>query len=478
VRGNMKLYGMNLDDDNTIIPKDVQKKLNNIINQEKKDNSFSIDDAWEITKNACVKYIETSWINGLGIDKNELLEDIKEYSIFTILYSYTQDDLKFKNTMQNIKEYCETHKEGKDPDNEYKNFNRKLNSCINEIFNNMHIVTTDFYYCIESSLLPQNDNCREKYLIGMDFDIFYNIINNWKYCPYNRENLFGMEFKELYKFYENLEYIINITDNCVEQAMRAFIVERLFNISFINELSVCIDNKINDNDIFDELYSMGITKVKGINPDKNSYLNKYSSTMISKAYLVIILKELVSIPMVFSRNKYLKLIIEQNKIVNECVLNEMLVYLNYLIMLLSKVYFDALNILLKKTNIALDIKERIKEECVNYIERNIKKFDYKSLMIHDVYKFKYDGVKALEVNLTQIIYNYTYHNITLDNNQNIFEVIKDLEKERVGYYLSSRYNHQYYFLNFPFNSIYSTYEFNKKLDKKYSIYRSNKKNEK
>ncbi|WP_207649435.1 hypothetical protein [Clostridium kluyveri] len=208
-------------------------KLKNI------NNNYFLDEIWKITIDICKKYIEAEWIKNLGIKKSLLTEDIKFHSILNIYLSIINKDLKGWSLDECADDYytnicCSDKYSSKDLDDIIKNLKMKFPmwfQCNKNCSNNY----SDFYRCFYEDILEKNRK-KDTILIYIYPEIFYTVIDLWRTCPYNPKKLHKINLKQLSSFHEKLHIIITKTNNEFDKIIKSYIIERLFNISYIHTL--------------------------------------------------------------------------------------------------------------------------------------------------------------------------------------------------------------------------------------------------
>lgn len=595
----MKFYDMPLNYDKEFfseIPYDIVEVIKKLEFLELKNNDDTkfLNYIWGRTKEICKKYINTDFIKELGMKDNELFEDIKYHSIFTIYLAIINQNLAAKNIRECVdKYYNKSNKRNVDSYYLYINLHKKWLQWIKSMAKlnyNDGIIYSDFYYCFYQDLLKNNKEDKNEYDIYIDAEIFYETIKHWNDCPYNSKHSFGMTFTQLNKFYEKLEEVVNKAGNTIDKTVKAFTIERLFNISFVYKLSKYVQEKfkkdiiylkcikymldlknmleikyrktdkedmvhyikriidgkndivnfilgvidkkdapyvkdlINKIDIIDIksvvqdiMYLENIGEVKKILEktrdiierieeikenrkkeirwnieyiiniiDKENkeldiqtlYLhNKLKTTPYIKAQMngakrLIDLSEIVCIPMVFSRNKYIDIIcsayeanVSDDYTWGSTLKNNFLYMNNYMIPILSKVYNYLIFKYVKgKYNDEKKTPIYIEKLLRDNIEKNIEHYNIGETIIDNKYQFRNDlGTDAYQVNVTEIIYNYRFDRDVFENNNNVCEVMENLNsKDSINEeLLRSKYNGNTYYLNFPFNGIYSRQQIDK-----------------
>ncbi len=468
------------------IPDDIEEalgenKISELTGKDIENTTDSLDFMWKKTKEICKNYIHTKWIDDLNIDKDVLLDDIKTHSIFIIYLSIINQDLEEKDIEKCEEDYFHFIAGDKEADKLENSFRRKLEILLQDIANGVYgdgFTNSDLhYYFCEGIEVKDYDN----YIVHIDSLIFSQIVSTWSKCPYNVDNSNGMTFKKLFKFYKDFEKLIVRSNNSLDKYTRVFIIERLFNISFLFNLVRCLDDDI----------------IK-----HNKEYERTDKYNISSANKLLVLSELVSIPIVFSRNKYIQSI----NTLYESNINDLnwkskfrcgIYYLNtYLIPLLIRLYYIILFYnFLKEDDGNICIKNLLEE----YIKENSQKYNYKNFYEVDENSLKkLLTADSLQVNATEIIYSYKYHRdkikfsmdckneserilqvdmekgkirekIRIKKNDkkvyDIFENMKDIEKEiyhQELYNFNYKYDYNFYMNNFPNNILYSNYKNKKK----------------
>lgn len=243
----MNFYDMFLESNSRIfndIPSDITIEINKI----KKLESDDLDKIWNITKIMCKNYIKTDYIEKLGIDVNELLEDIKFHSILNIYIVIKNKDKKDKSLKKLLEEYYDKNFEMED---DYETFVNKFYDKIEKCKDNFccdksNIYKSDFY----SFFYKIIENERKASYNFMDFNILYYIIINNNKCPYNNEYLGGTTFKNIDRFYRSINN--NLRNNFdsngkLDHIIQDYTIERLFNISFLYSLSGYVNERLNRN---------------------------------------------------------------------------------------------------------------------------------------------------------------------------------------------------------------------------------------
>lgn len=429
------------------MPLEIREIIKNIKFQQIDNNYvFSLDYIWSLCKNICKKYTDTEWIKNLETTEDTLFEDIKYHCILNIYLSIRNKNIKKISMRKCLYSYygIEEHSINDDTEkvnNDYPNFTKKFDRWVDEFSNFNYIdMETDFAYCFNESIFAKLNSQKTKKLVitNLDPKIFYEVINNWNDCPYSNKNVKGLTFEELYKFYYHFEKYIKEPNSDIDKIIRAYTIERLFNISFINHLS--------------------------------KYLKDVHKKIPSKmeAETLLLLSEIVSIPMVFSRNKYINLIHEKfdykNLLSCQIKLKSSIYYLtSYLMPLLLRVYYCLIFLYSKNTNIGNRCMcDLIEARLEKYINANREKYNYREAIIGDKHEFEKNiGNEPFQINITEIIYNYKYNRWAIDKNQDIFSIMKDFEEEVISQVSLSKYSRDIYWLNFPYNRIYSVYNDNK-----------------
>ncbi|MCD2346861.1 hypothetical protein [Clostridium guangxiense] len=463
----MKLYDMISIDDYEIeseLPENIYDKLTNpILNRLKKlnvENKIFLKEVWKISTEVCQEYINNKWIEYLGINTNDLLNDIRVHSILTIYLSIKNKDIEGKSLEEVADLYYDYNEEKKYPGYFSSKFKDTFEEFTNNAISNDSFIGSDLYNCF----LYKNKG-KEDYKVYMDYKIFYEVIKNWDKCPFNRKNEFGMDFHELKVFYSVFEDYLKENDDIfmyekynnnevskeeyngsetIVRISKMFYIERFFNVSFLDRLTKFINSKY-DNDI------------------KNG--EEESIARQKQAKRLLLLSEIASIPMIFSRNKYIDIFNAQyiNTKVDFCIsydkfLNS-LYYLNlYLIPLMTRVYYY---LLFTYTVITQNKSHNfIYNTLTNYINNNFEEYNYEEIASNVLDKFKDDEYsKALQINVTNKIYNFQYSRENIDLNFDIFDTMKNMDSEMS---LPSQVQNLWlkvnkYVIDFPINNEYLMY---------------------
>jgi|GEM_PF-2214377 len=467
------------------LPNDI-KDFPYLLNKSQKidlcnEDTSVLDSTWEKTKEICSKYINAKWINDLGIDKSDLTDDIKDHCIFVIYLSIINRNFEQKPIDKCFDEYYETTDMIDEPEKLRNSFNTNLDEWLDKIDKGDYskgFSYSDMYYFLSEGYQKEEDGNN---FTNLYFEILYMIVNNWRANPYNIRNSGGMTFKQLFKYYRkfyNSKGIINRT-------IKTFTLERLFNFSFLMKLTEYV-NKDYKQKV--ERYKIGVEIYEGRLKDKcdqehvkglmNGYdsidSSAYHNYKIYAANKLLILSEIASIPMVFSRDKYIDIFdkIYEDKIDEETWRTKLscnIYYLNnYLIPLLARQYYL---MLFYRYNNEKDTHSIICNLLENYIKDNSSKYDYNKLLVNENNIQNDIESQALQVNATNIVYNYCNYrtNFYRDNyceedeeynNYDIFNNMKQFEKETVDFInlLDTRYNYYTYQDKFPFNKIYLNYK--------------------
>ena len=465
--------------------KDILDELPNEIQNELKEIKFGnignsttgiLNDIWEVAKDKCKNYINTDWIENSGIKKDILFEDIKYHSIFTLFLSIINKDSEKKTIVDCIDEYGDLEEENSLGDNDVKkgnspeyaltHFDDKFNEWV-EILNDHEYSNgfddSDLSNYFIKGIQGENAKDNDSLLVDIDPIIFYNVIKFWKECPYNKKYSSGMAFKKLNIFYnkfqDSIEELENNNIDKIDKIIQAYTIERLFNISFVYRLANYVSEKNRENIEKDinrnkeeiekykekvekdiEKYKEGTEEYK-VELDKQGYyedvarksiksFEKCNFILIPENYEIIsadtllVLSEIVSIPMVFCRNRYIEIIntayersIKDNEWVDN--LRSGFSYLNdYMIPLLLRVYYYLIFSYMKSIYRNGDIDCFIKKLFKEYIKENSLKYSYEELIVDEKYKAKkHFGNEAFQVNVTKIVYNYKFFRGDFNKNE-------------------------------------------------------------
>jgi hypothetical protein len=442
----MLFYDMiKIDDESaTEIPCEIGEMIKNFQFVQIENNKICfLDYIWNICKSLCRKYTETEWIKSLGIDEDTLFEDIKNHSVLNMYLSFKNRNSEMLSMRQCIFRHYNI-KENSVYDNgsinsTYTNFSKMFKKLYSEFPTQ---IESDFAYCFNESILikPYNNGEGRQVITNLDPSIFYEVIQNWKDCPYSNRHINGMTFKKLCKFYEYFEKYISKSNDNIDNIIMVYTIERLFNISFIYHLS---------------------TYIKNLNGEIDQQL---------QADILLSLSEIVSIPMVFNRNKYINSIFakkDYGHIINwQVELKCQLYYLNsYIIPLLERVYYYLI-FQYAQNNCQNNNKKSydfIEKHLKQYVEDNNEKYNYREAMIDNKYEFKnLIGDEPFQINVTEIIYNYKYERGAIEKGKDIIATMQHLKEDiTMSQLFENKYNWNTYESNFPYNLIYSIYNSNK-----------------
>ncbi|WP_326512263.1 hypothetical protein [Clostridium intestinale] len=250
----MILHGMINNFNETIIndlPSDILKQLKNLKKERYTDNNSNLLGLiWDETEFVCNKFIDTDLLN-IEIDKSELLKDIKFHIIFNVYISILNKNKKPLSLRQCFSKNYDYTDDDTDFDYKYYNFDKKWVKSIKSIFSpdyNDWVGDSDFYsYFYKDSFDEYSTFTQRKrinqYAIYADPKLFYTVINSWNSCPYNKKNILGMNFSKLEKFYGELKNVVDLSHSRLSKTINAYYIERIFNISFLKNLSEYIQNK-------------------------------------------------------------------------------------------------------------------------------------------------------------------------------------------------------------------------------------------
>lgn len=456
------------------VPASIEEKLNNLSASFFDDIDASkhnvLEILWKKTISICDTYINTEWINNLGIDKKVLIEDIKEHSIFTFYLSIINKNSTPLTVKDSVNKYLLDYEQKKDYVYNKKLFPDHLLSwlesidggdCdINYIYNQLN---SDFYLSFYKDFIDENqefiltndertdiinkNSINEiifNMLVPLDGEIFYEVIKSWNDCPYNFENKYGMLLSKLFKFHDKLGDIIKKEDNSLNMTIKAYTIERLFNISFLCNLTEYL------------------TATKDINGEKTL---SHDESNLSGPLLV--LHELLSIPMVFSRNKYIDSVFKSYK--NHASfdynfkLRGNLFYLNsFLIPLLIKVYYYLIYSYFTYLSVKISPAHEnnyIENSLKSYIEEKLKScYNHDKLSITNKERLLKSTSEQFQINITQMFYTYEYDRYNLNKDEDIFNIMSTFNENIAEYIINPKYDFQSYFHNFPFNGIYGAYK--------------------
>lgn len=491
------------------LPEDIQfeleeKKISELIGKELDDSTLILNFMWERTKEICENYISAKWIDDLGIDKKVLLDDIKSYCIFSIYLSIINENTEGKTIEQCADKYYTDIDGSNEADIIKKKFRNSFLKWLKLFSNGEYadgFINSDLYfYLLEGTQVNEYD----EFLISIDPLIFYQIIDTWNKCPYSSDNSNGMPFKKLYRFHRDLKKLINRSENLLDTYTKTFTIERIFHISFLSNLVHYVNNKYcKDIDKYNKDAEKFKQKTKDIYGEEYSQmlLKGYESSEkynIAAANRLLFLSEIVDIPMIFCRNKYIDMVnisYESNiKDVNwKLKFRCGIYYLNsYLLPILIRLYYL---IIFYRFSGKEDSNKYISQLLKEYIEMNPEEYNYKNLNNVDEILFKKGlDLEALQVNATKIIYNYEFCRNKFKINEDdkkVFERVLqlDIEQKNVRYKVRERknynksydilenmrnleneiyvqeahdfqniYNIVFYKQNFPKNKLYSNYK--------------------
>lgn len=477
----MKFYEMIFDFDessfdegtfNDQLPEDIITRLKNYKFKIVDINKEMLDYIWEIVTDLCQKYIETKWINDLGIDRNVLLEDIKYHSVLIILLSKMSKNIPGISIKECASKYAES--EGK-----VKN---EKNICINEfckkwnIWNDEVKVNTRFNKISKLQSIGVHSKDTNKKYIHMDWKLFYKIIDKWKMCPYDEKYYFGMTLNELHTFYLVLEKLIKESENLkVDKIIRVFIIERFFNIDFLVGLYGYIN--ISYYSSIKGISLKNVFKTPDDNKKPNTDLVKLNNIQLNEGQRTLLLSNIVSIPMIFSRRKYINSInkeyekkydmngevdVKKSKKIRLEFIDNLFYLNNFLVPLLIRTYYDVLIMYLKYLCKGKENRlEKFDRLLKRYLEINYEKYCVDPIPDNIWSTLSNNLEIALQANITKIIYDYDYESEIIKCNECIFEKMKKKEDYTKEYKMPSYAfdeTKEYHFLKFPFTGLYSMFE--------------------
>lgn len=428
--GDILFYDVFLNFEDLYLDNDIIKKLEEIEISREKANMNYIDEAWRLTTEICDKYLKEVFVNDIGIgNKDQIIEDIKNHCIFNIYTSLYIDRLEEKSKDKLYSEYREKmglHGKGKVT---------KLNNAIKNMEENLitpeeSLYQSDFYIFIKYIL-------NKKYM-KINADIFNYIAMSGNIFPYFKENISGVEYKDLCKVYEvwdniqkNYRY-----DNSRERLVSTYIFERLYHVSFMYQLTILINDFIKNGNSAQNMLSGYINCENKFITLKCDCEDNENVRMSKASQQLIYLMDIISIPLVFKRNEYLKIANGNSNIDRKGIF-----LLNSIIPLMTNVLYKVLNLSCKKN------KKEIYYLGMDYIDKNQNYYNYEQLWVKPNELLNSCSNEALEVNITHLVYNYNFKRNPNREEENWFAILDELYK----------YNFDTYTLNFPENTIYNKY---------------------
>lgn len=444
------------------------------------ENSNSIlDEIWKLTLDICEDYLEIDKIHSIGIEKKELLEDIKSHIIFTIFVSFKYRKTEMKFVEEFIREANQetTTKEMYDNAKEsyYKSYDTKFETLKEDLYsNNINNRYSDFHYCINESikvLITDNKmNKKDEYVIDFkDSKLLLSILDNWYSCPYNKNNSFGMLFNKLNEFGKALgERNKESNTTHANFCLKAYAIEKFFDLCFLHELSRVIINKYKEDENKEK------TK-KGKKKEK-----KDEARHAEVALALVELTSLLDTPMVFARHKYISMIYdkllgfkeEQNIFIetsaNTKANSERISSIKFYISYLNNFVFNLLQatyyylFLLFETNNPLGNKGEIQADSIQnyfeeYIENNKSQYQYKDIIESLGNLDEHALPDELQINITRLVYDYTHNRLWINKEETIEEFIDRLKSATTIDFLNPKYNYINYYCKFPINTIYGDY---------------------
>ncbi|AKA67297.1 hypothetical protein [Clostridium scatologenes] len=421
--------------------------LDLVLNLKNNEDNNVINIIWNLTFEVCKKYIDINKFENIGIRKDDLFEDIKANVILTIIIAFKYKEAPIKSLRQIVCDYYKTDSKGLMGTDQYNYFKKFWLRFLKSIFsydNIERIDSTDFYNYFNDSIIKNNG--KEYNISFYDNKLFSLIVQNKSLCPYNEKNIFGMTFKNLSSFGSVFNGIfVKSSQSYIDNCIRAYEVERFFNFSFLYELSYFI-------------------------------FKEHKEEIKNPSGVLMDFSNLVSIPMIFSRNKYINMIFNSYK--NQEIttstnkegnhrenLKLVINYLNYWVLSLMQSVFYNLIFLYSKKN-RIDVDYYIESLLVKYIESNRRQYQITDI-IGDISNLKnLELPKEIEINITELIYNFQYDRLIIEKGEKIEDFIERLKENFLKGYLDNKYNYYNYNYNFPFNNILSTYK-TRKQEKKY-----------
>ena len=388
-----------------------------------------LDLLWEKINELNIKYINTTWIDNLGIDKKTLLKDIKLHCIFVMYFSLISKDSKGKGLDECFEDYYSKINDS-DPEKSKLKFEMNFKKFIIDFIDGNYkrgFFHSDFYYIFENGIDINRESSNEKILSYIEPLILHEILANWDTCPYNINNKKGMTFEGLLNYRKKYNILMIEDKDEIHNLIISFIVERLFHISFLNRLAEITGEEYEENiKKQSQNVRMYKNKDKYTQDEKYNYLLKihYDSTYDNKdeykillASHLLMLTEIVSCPMVFFRNEYINMINKEykDKLCDNyqiLKLRSSFYYLNsFLIPFLVKQYYiNLFNLFHDEKHMA---DEKIKEILKEYLIKNLSHYNYRGLYKEvDNEKFKefftVATYEAFQINVTELIYNYSF----------------------------------------------------------------------
>lgn len=437
------------------LPSDIKDNIENYM-YELKNHNNNLDDIWKFTKNICQRYTNINLIKDLGINLKVLLEDIKFHSIFTIYLSLKDDNLHGKSIEECVNCYYSNIDKSDDFNKIFNHFKNDFNETFDCPENDFrpwksYNENYDFFKCLYKNILNHEGNTDEISILIYP-EIFYLIIHNFKTSPYINENLNNMYFKRLHAFYEKMEVLIKNPKNILDKTINGYAIERMFKFSFINALGNYI-RELNNEKLYKGKFSK--QRVKDFTSGKvkdlcyvsaelgDLYCPFDSTYRLSHRYrsnldsVIGILANIASSPMVFSRNKYIKIIdkIIQDRIEEKYIDIKIKLFFQYINCYIIPLMINVYNYLISYFSNYHRLNK--KDLIENYVNENLnEKYNYEEFII--VNKSISLGNKQMK----EIFSNNVYKNIySLDyiysltdqfkKSKDIFNDIKVLYEEKV-----------------------------------------------
>lgn len=389
------IYDVSMDTIN-YIPDELKMKINNIdmgFLYISKDTNI-LNNIWRIAYDLCKDNISMNYLTKVGFQEDMLFDDIKNHCIFTIFAS-----IKFRNIpKKSLREIlCDskgiTSKELFET-NDYNEFYKKYKHFLNSIFNIDNFDFLDFCDCMDNSIAIASKGYKIEFYNSKLFTFF---VENWIECPCINKNINNNSFERLCKYGSELIAILfkNSNELYEDKCLNAYVIERFFNISFINSLATFWKNEFINIKINNELFM------------------KYIS-------------QLASIPMIFSRDKYLNIIYNRKKLnyeIDYVKRDFALRYLNHQVLpIITKVYYYLINLYARHLHSEdYQIVNYIEQQITEYINGNKDKYQYENI-INGIKTLNNSSVSPeMQLNMSKLIYR-TSKDIFIDKNE-------DYEKE-------------------------------------------------
>lgn len=404
------------------LPDNVVKKLM-FYEYQSHNGTCDLDTIWNVVNDVCKDCVDWEYIKNIGLDIFQLLKDIFAYSVITVYSSIVykeESDMSYRKSLGVILNKTSNELLG---ELKYGDSLKKWADINDQLLTRRQPHLCDFY-CAWNSFVKYSNYGYE--INSYDIKMFFYIIDNWINCPYNTRHIMGITFKKISKFFENITKVIN-SDDFISCCLKYYETERIFNITFIYQLTVFIKEKYSQSDIFE-----------------GSIHNE------SAARDIYDLASLVSLPLAFSRHNYIeKLYGCYNN--REIVIKNFTSYIcGFVIPLYGNVY-EFLIISMAQSDV-----NTIKKVLEKFIIDNKQYFNYDKVK-ESINKIKdIDLSSEVQINITELIYNFSF-----DGRERNDGNIEKINENSVKSFSEVKYNYQNYYLNFPYNNIYNTYNINK-----------------